>query len=113
MDSSRRQQYFQKRTEITLPSGISIQIKYLEIYPEAIGISVLTQTQTQTELIAKVGNELEKFLGGKKIGKFIDEEGRFTEEVVLKMSNNLINAYAKFELVQEDYIFFIRLIYIA
>ncbi len=111
MDSSRRQQYFQKRTEITLPSGISIQIKYLGIYPEAIGISVLTQTQT--ELIAKVGNELEKFLGGKKIGKFIDEEGRFTEEVVLKMSNNLINAYAKFELVQEDYIFFIRLIYIA
>lgn len=111
MDSSRRQQYFQKRTEITLPSGISIQIKYLEIYPEAIGISVLTHTQI--ELVAIVGKELEKFLGGKKVGEFIDEEGRFTEEVVLKMSNNFINAYAKFELVQEDYIFFIRLIYIA
>ena len=110
-NSTKRKQYFQKRTEIFLETGVKVHVKYIEVYPESIGVVI--PNLNGNELLALIGGEIEQSLGGKIIGKTIDNEGRFTEQIIIIMNDVTLYAYAKFELVQEDYVFLIRLIYIA
>lgn len=109
--SVRRHQYSLVGPEVLLPSGVSVKIKYIEIYPESIGIYL--PSKNKNELVVLVGEALEKCLSGKTIGETMDENGYFIEQVVLNIDSDTINAFAKFELAQEGYIYLIRLIYLS
>ena len=109
--SARRKQYFQSKTEIFLPNGIRLKIKYVEVYPESIGLNITYLTKDK--LVILVAQEIEKLFRGKIIGKKITNNGKFIEEISFKIGDKLINGIAQFELDREDYIYLIRLIYIA
>lgn len=109
--STRRQQYFHSRPQIQIATGLNIYVHYLEVYPESIGLII--HEHTAEELVVLVAIELEKFLNNKTIGKSIDCENCFMELVTITIDKNTINAFAKFQLAQEGYIYLIRLIYIS
>jgi len=111
ISSERRLQYFKRKTEILLPSGLCVKIKSIELYAESIGIVI--PNRTQKELVVIVGEELEKVLSGQMIGKKINNEGRFSEQIFLKIDSLSFSSYAIFELAQEEYSYFIRPIYIT
>ena len=111
--SEKRQQYFHRdrRPQIALFSDVIVYISFVEVYPGSIKISL--DKFSKEELTVMIAEKLIAKLEGRIMGEKIDKRGCFLVRFSLDGGTVYDDVHAKFELVQEDYMCFIRLVYIC
>lgn len=111
--SYKRQQYFQKNChpKIVLPSGSLVSIKCIEVFPESIGIHF--PSISRNELVVRVAEDIERKLSNRTIGVGLDDKDEFIESIIIDIEGVSFNTYAKFKLLEENYVYFLSLLYIS